>query len=137
MVGHFRLQDLLLKPDRLFVERCRKSFISWSRLRCCPPTKVAHAVRPAMVFVAVMVGITAFGHVAWAGDVPQSFTLDGRLFSDPQGTVALADSSVVVKVQILDENKVCILYEETQSISTNASQGYFSIQVGSETGSIK
>ncbi|CAN5580803.1 hypothetical protein BH10BDE1_BH10BDE1_33990 [soil metagenome] len=83
-------------------------------------------VRFSLILFAVLVSV-----VAQAADVPQSFTLDGRLFSNPEGTTPLADSSVGMRLQILDEDKLCILYEETQTISTLASQGYFSIQVGS------
>ncbi len=74
---------------------------------------------------------------AEAADVPQSFTLDGRLFSNPQGTTPLADSTIGMRLQILDEDKICVLYEEAQSISTAASEGYFSVQVGSQTSSTK
>ncbi|MBN8541432.1 MAG: hypothetical protein J0L82_13655, partial [Deltaproteobacteria bacterium] len=74
---------------------------------------------------------------ALGADVPQSFTLDGRLFSNPQGTIALTDASVGVRLQVLDDDKTCVLYEESQSISTAASDGYFSVQVGSPQSSTK
>ncbi|MBK7890753.1 MAG: hypothetical protein IPJ84_07875 [Bdellovibrionales bacterium] len=70
-----------------------------------------------------------------AADVPQSFTLDGRLYSNAAATTALVDGSITFRAQILDEDKVCILYEETQSLSTATSNGYFSVQVGSALGS--
>ncbi|MDZ4084858.1 MAG: hypothetical protein U1E10_18085 [Bdellovibrionales bacterium] len=79
----------------------------------------------------------AFLGVAIAADVPQSFTLDGRLFSNPQGTTPLNDSTIGMRLQILDDAKLCVLYEEQQSISTAASEGYFTVQVGSQTGSTK
>ena len=72
-----------------------------------------------------------------AADVPQTFTLDGKFYGNAQGTTALVDSSIGVKVQILDEDRVCVLYEEQQSVSTAASNGYFSIQVGSAVGDPK
>jgi hypothetical protein len=81
--------------------------------------------------------LTFFVSLAHADDVPQSFTLDGQLFSDASATTPLLDGSILMDVQILDEDKVCILYEESQSISTLASQGYFTAQVGTATGSIR
>ncbi len=75
--------------------------------------------------------------VASAADVPQSFTLDGRLFGNAASTVVLKDANVTFRIQILDEAKVCSLYEETQSFNTASSDGYFSIQVGSEVGATK
>lgn len=99
------------------------------------------AIAVAIAQTIAICGLTSaallFSERASAADVPQSFTLDGRLFSDSQGRTALADPSVVFKVQVLDEDKLCILYEETQTTSTLASLGYFSIQVGSSTGSLK
>jgi hypothetical protein len=75
--------------------------------------------------------------LALGADVPQSFTLDGRLFSNPQGTTPLTDASIGVRLQVLDDDKLCILYEEQQTISTTASEGYFTVQVGSQVGSTK
>lgn len=74
---------------------------------------------------------------AFAADVPQSFTLDGRLYSNAAGTIPLEDASVVFKIKILDEAQICILYEETQTQSTLASGGYFTMQVGSASGAAK
>lgn len=71
---------------------------------------------------------------SYAADVPQSFTLDGRLFSDAAATTALTDGNIGFKIQILDEDKVCVLYEETQTVNTVFSQGYFSVQVGTAIG---
>ncbi len=75
--------------------------------------------------------------VAAAADVPQVFTLDGRLFGNASSTVVLKDSNVTFRIQILDEAKLCSLYEETQAANTTASDGYFSIQVGSDIGATK
>ncbi len=64
---------------------------------------------------------------------PQGFTLDGRLYNSSVGSNPLLDNSVNLRLQILDTNKNCILYEETQNVSTSASNGYFNISVGSAT----
>jgi trimeric autotransporter adhesin len=72
---------------------------------------------------------------ARGADVPQSFTLDGQLFADAAGTTPLVDGSITLVVQVMDDAKVCIIYEESQSLSTLASKGYFSAQVGTEVGS--
>src|SRR5580698_8924395 len=63
----------------------------------------------------------------------QTFTLDGRLFSDTALTTPLLDASVLVDVKILDPSKTCVLYEEHQTVSTATTNGYFNIQVGSLT----
>ena len=47
--------------------------------------------------------------VARAADVPQSFTLDGRLFSDAASTTPLQDGAIAFSVQILDDAKVCVV----------------------------
>ena len=78
-----------------------------------------------------------FPQTAHAQDVPQSFTLDGQLFSDPAATTPLIDGMIGFTVQILDDGKTCVLYEETQSVSTLASKGYFTVQVGTEVGNPK
>jgi hypothetical protein len=93
-----------------------------------------HRFKRYSLFAFLIFWVSAAAHAA---DVPQSFTLDGRLFSNPEGTIPLADASVGIRLQILDEDKLCILYEESQVVSTLASQGYFSIQVGSTVGSAK
>lgn len=90
-------------------------------------------MRQALLVLALML----MSSVASAGDVPQSFTLDGRLFSNPEGTTPLTDASLGMRIQILDEDKTCVLYEEKQTLSTLASQGYFTVQVGSLPGSTK
>jgi hypothetical protein len=70
--------------------------------------------------------------IARAEDVPQSFTLDGRLFGDAAGSAPLVDSTIGFKIQILDEDQLCVLYEERQTLNTLSSKGYFSVQVGSK-----
>ncbi len=66
-------------------------------------------------------------------EAPQSFTLDGRLYNSSAGSNPLLDNSVNLRIQILDINKTCILYEEVQVINTASSNGYFNINVGSAT----
>ena len=67
---------------------------------------------------------------------PRTFTVDARLFNPANPQDPLADNSLVVKIQILNPGKTCVLYEETQTIST-AVDGRFNLQVGSATGSVK
>lgn len=86
-----------------------------------------------LALVAALIGLGA--PQANAADVPQSFTLDGRLYSNSAASTALIDSSITFRAQILDEDKICILYEESQFINTATSNGYFSVQVGSSLGS--
>ena len=80
-------------------------------------------------------GALTAGSIARAADVPQSFTLDGKLFSDAVGTTPLLDSSITFTIQILDDAKVCVLYEESQVLNTLSSKGYFTAQVGTDIGS--
>lgn len=68
-----------------------------------------------------------------AEEVAQSFTLDGRLYSNSSATSPLEDI-VALKVQILDDSQACILYEEIQSVDTTTSSGYYTIQVGQKAG---
>ncbi len=75
---------------------------------------------------------TVFGQQA-----AQTFTLDGRLFSDTNATTALVESGIQIKVQVLDQNQTCILYEESQTVDTSGSNGYFTLQIGSPTGAAK
>ena len=71
-----------------------------------------------------------------AQEAPQTFTFDGRAYSNATATTPLLDT-INVRVQILNQAQDCILYEEQQSVSTTATDGYFTIQVGSATGSAK
>lgn len=86
------------------------------------------------VSLLIAVGVLTALPRAAADEVPQSFTLDGRLFSDPQSTTPLEDASIGFKVQVLDEAEACVLYEEQQSVNTVTSKGYFSVRVGSAIG---
>lgn len=92
-----------------------------------PKTKVAVSFLLCMVFSSQALA---------AGELAQTFTLDGY-FTAVGTTNPLLDSSVSVKVQILNPDKTCLLYEETQVLDTQASNGYFNIQVGSATGDAK
>ena len=67
---------------------------------------------------------------------PQSFTFDGRAFSNTEATSPLLDN-ISMRIQILNAAQDCILYEESQSVNTKNSNGYFSIQVGSASTSDK
>ncbi len=71
-----------------------------------------------------------------AQDAPQTFTFDGRAFADSAATKPMLDV-ISTKVQILNSAQDCILYEETQTVNTTASNGFFTIQVGSGTGAVK
>ncbi len=64
-------------------------------------------------------------------------TIDGRLFDSESPTNPLLDLNVLVKIQVLNPSKTCILYEESQTMNTLISNGYFNIQVGSEQGDPK
>ncbi len=74
---------------------------------------------------------------AWAlNESPQTFTLDGQLFR--KGTnFPLLDPSVKLKVQIINPNGTCLLYEEEQVVNTVSGEGYFHVNVGSPVGSVK
>ena len=67
---------------------------------------------------------------------PQTFTLDGQLFSASTST-PLLDSSAKIKVQIINSTGNCLLYEEQQTVNTTTTDGHFTIYVGSATGSTK
>lgn len=71
------------------------------------------------------------GPAAAIGNVPPALTLDGVLYNSATGTDPLLDSSISLKLQILNPTDTCILYEETQLLSTSTSAGKFNIQVGS------
>ncbi len=60
-------------------------------------------------------------------------TVDGRLYDSTTPEDPLLDNSVLMKIQILNPAKTCILYEEEQTVSTLSSNGYFNVRVGSPT----
>ncbi|MGE3261017.1 MAG: tail fiber domain-containing protein [Bacteriovoracia bacterium] len=68
------------------------------------------------------------------GDVPYGFVLDGTLYNSPTGTATLQGTGTI-RVQIMNPAKSCILYDEQQSFNTSASDGAFSISVGTAVGS--
>ncbi len=77
------------------------------------------------------------GNSSWAAnEAPQSVTLDGVLYR--KGTTSpLTDSNVQLKIQILNPTATCLLYEESQTVDTSTTKGYFNIQVGSSLASPK
>ncbi|MEN0060192.1 MAG: tail fiber domain-containing protein [Bdellovibrio sp.] len=75
-------------------------------------------------------------HAQAANEVAQTFTLDGQL-SEKGTSDPLEDGSVKLVLQVLDSSKRCLLYEETQTVNTSSSSGYFNIKVGSITGAGK
>ena len=82
----------------------------------------------------VMGSIASVAHASQEG--AQSFTFDGRAFADAAATSPLLDS-IQLKIQILNQAQDCILYEETQSVNTTTTNGYFTIQAGSVVGAAK
>ncbi len=81
--------------------------------------------------------VGASGAIASAAqENPQSFTFDGRVYSNAAATTPLLDS-IALRIQILNQAQDCILYEEQQTINTTATDGQFTIQVGSATGAAK
>jgi hypothetical protein len=65
-----------------------------------------------------------------AQEVPQAMTFDGRAFGNSEATIPMLDI-ISTKIQILTPAQDCVLYEETQSLDTRATNGYFTIQIGS------
>jgi hypothetical protein len=81
----------------------------------------------------ILILFMSLGSVAGAAEeVAQTFTLDGRLYQT-SSTTPLTDPSVLLRIQVLDPSKSCVLYEETQTINTAATDGRFTVQVGSPT----
>jgi hypothetical protein len=64
----------------------------------------------------------------------QVFSLDGRMMSTTQANTPILDPNVTVTLQILDYSQTCILYEERQTINSQASNGYFDVDLGSPLG---
>jgi hypothetical protein len=75
-------------------------------------------------------------HAFAAQEAPQTFTFDGRAYSNAAATTPLLDN-ISLRIQILNQAQDCILYEEQQSINTTSTDGYFTIQVGSVTSAAK
>jgi trimeric autotransporter adhesin len=85
-----------------------------------------------------LLGLLIASNVFAAGEVPQTFTLDGRLFADTAGTTPLTDTDVDIVIQILDASETCILYEESRNnFNASASNGFFVFDVGSNVGDPK
>ncbi|HXH74891.1 MAG TPA: hypothetical protein VNJ08_07990, partial [Bacteriovoracaceae bacterium] len=74
--------------------------------------------------------------MAGAGDLSQSFTLEGHLFDSPTSTDPfLAEATITLR--ILSPDKLCVLYAEEQIVNTSATDGTFNINVGSFPGAAK
>lgn len=70
---------------------------------------------------------------AAANSGPASFTLDGRLYQ--ASTFMLLNETVQFRIQILNGDKTCILYEEIQD--RPVAQGFFNLRVGGDPGDPK
>jgi|GEM_PF-6506032 len=81
------------------------------------------------LFLFILLGF--YSGVALA--LPPSFNFSGTLM-DVTGTSPLLDTSIVMRFDILDSSKTCVLYEETQTINTAMTNGAFSVMVGSAQG---
>jgi hypothetical protein len=80
-----------------------------------------------------ILALTLMTSTAFAAQVPQSFTYQGRAFNQ-DGTVPIT-SSIDLTLGIYAPNG-CLLYEETQTgIDLSHSDGKFSVQVGTAQGS--
>jgi hypothetical protein len=86
-------------------------------------------VRPPLFALMFVVFSSAFAQT----EPPQFMTVDGRLYDSSSPTDPLLDASVLLKIQVLNPAKTCILYEEEQTVSTLSSNGYFNVRVGSPT----
>ena len=83
----------------------------------------------------LLIGSLSISSVSLAGPVP-SFELDGTLLAS-DGVSPLLDTSIRMKIQILNPDQDCALYDESQMINTQTSKGAFNLQVGSAVGAIK
>jgi hypothetical protein len=80
-----------------------------------------------------ILALTLMTSTAFAAQVPQSFTYQGRAFNQ-DGTVPIT-SSIDLTLGVYAPNG-CLLYEETQTgIDLSHSEGKFSVQVGTSQGS--
>lgn len=66
----------------------------------------------------------------------QTYTLDGILYQKGT-TTPLLDSAALLKIQIISPDGNCLLYEESQTVDTSTTKGYFNIQVGSALANTK
>ncbi|RYZ98102.1 MAG: hypothetical protein EOP11_21115, partial [Proteobacteria bacterium] len=64
------------------------------------------------------------------GEAAAGFALEGTLYDTPSGEAPLLGNALI-RVQMLDPSKNCVLYDEQQAVNTVASKGAFSILVGS------
>jgi trimeric autotransporter adhesin len=66
-----------------------------------------------------------------SGEMPVTFNLSGKLYATPTGDTPLEEAGISLRIQILNSTQTCVLYDETQTVSTNTSEGRFSVNVGS------
>lgn len=100
---------------------------------------IRHALVPPLTFalaLALDVFLTLSPVTARAQSVSPFFSYQGRAF-DTNGTSPLL-RTVDIKLQIRSSNGACLLYEELQSgVNLSATNGYFSLNVGSVLGDSK
>src|SRR4051812_41745464 len=86
--------------------------------------------------ILALAGLNILPDFAFASDVPQSFTYQGRFYNAAR-TAPLSDVVDVV-LGIYDPTGTCLLYEESQSnIDLTGTNGLFAVQVGSIQGDAK
>ena len=88
------------------------------------------------VFIISLLLNIVLSSVAFAVTSPQTFTMDGQLFLTGT-TTPLTDATAKIRVYVMNPAGTCLLYVEEQTVDTLTSNGYFNIQVGSDTGSVK
>jgi hypothetical protein len=80
-----------------------------------------------------MVLLSLASLTAFAQTAPQTFTLDGTLYSDTAATTPLVASGISFEAQILDPTQTCVLYDEIDTIDTSLSDGKFTVLIGAPT----
>jgi hypothetical protein len=81
--------------------------------------------------LSLLILMTLVSAVALGANNPATFTYQGRLMN-AAGTSPILDASVVVLIGIYDPSGSCLLYQETQTVSTASTNGMFSIQIGQQ-----
>lgn len=86
--------------------------------------------------VALVLFVSALPPIASAADLPQGFTVQGRLL-DASGTGPL-EETVGLRFSVYDPTGTCLLYEEEQQgIDLDQTSGVFAVDVGSAVGAAK
>ena len=94
-----------------------------------------NSVRLRYLFILVLSQLSLFiAPDALAITGAQTMTVDGRLYSSLTVDTPLLDSSVVLDIKILNPAGNCVIYEESQTVNTSATDGRFTILVGSAVG---